>query len=100
MQSLDIALISPLDLFIFCQILNIIWTYKCKRSNIARYRKFSKQMLILFQVTASGEIKHAASGHCLDQDANNENQVEYKVRCWRQCMFISVDRIGAFESKT
>jgi len=29
-----------------------------------------------WQVTASGEIKHAASGHCLDEDANNENQVE------------------------
>merc|ERR1712192_136480 len=29
-----------------------------------------------WQVTATGEIKHAASGHCLDQDANNENQVE------------------------
>jgi len=25
---------------------------------------------------ATGEIKHSSSGHCLDEDSNNEHQVE------------------------
>ena len=28
------------------------------------------------QVSENGEIKHASSGHCLDEDQNNEHQVE------------------------
>ena len=27
-------------------------------------------------MTAEGEIKHASSGHCLDEDANNDNEVK------------------------
>lgn len=29
------------------------------------------------QVTATGEIKHSSSGHCLDEDSNNEHQVAF-----------------------
>ena len=69
-----------------------MWT-----SNFAKQQSIiGVKTKILLQVTAIGEIKHAASGHCLDQDANNENQVScshveifYKTQC-STCLLMMV----------